>query len=111
MRSATHLRIGTLAVRRRLRRRWTDAGAAASNLARAAPARFSVSANDLQLRGLQRGVRSSLVPVRKPSTRPGSYCMCLSRVLASAVSWAMSRLARLARERFRWDQTDATRPG
>lgn len=55
MRSATHLRIGTLAVRRRLRRRWTDAGAAASNLACAAPARFSVSANDLQLRGVTEG--------------------------------------------------------
>ena len=64
--------------------------------------------NDLQLRGLQRGVRSSLVPARKPSTRPGWYCILRSRVLARAVSWAMSRLARLARERFRWDQTDST---
>jgi hypothetical protein len=65
-------------------------------------------ANDLQLRGLHRGVRSSLVPARKPSTRPGWYCILRSRVFARAVSWAMSRLARLARERFRWDQTDST---
>ena len=50
--------------------------------------------------GYRRGVRSSLVPVRKPSTRPGWYCMRRSRVLARAVSWARSRLARLARDRL-----------
>jgi hypothetical protein len=53
-------------------------------------------------------VRSSLVPVRKPSTRPGWYCMRLRRVLTRAVSWAMSRLARLASDLFRCDQTDST---
>src|ERR1700733_11454997 len=36
------------------------------------------------------------------------YCMRLSLVLASALSCAMSRLIRLARERFRCDQTDST---
>ena len=46
------------------------------------------------LRRLQKGVRSSLVPARKPSRRPGRYCIRLSRVFTSAVSWAMSRLAR-----------------
>jgi hypothetical protein len=33
----------------------------------------------------------------KPSMRPGRYCMRRSLVLASAVSWAMSRLTRLTR--------------
>lgn len=64
--------------------------------------------NDLRLRGLQRGVRSSLVPASKPSVRPGRYCIRRSRVSTSAVSRAMSRTARLARDRFRCDQTDST---
>ena len=33
--------------------------------------------------------------------RPGRYCIRLSRVLASAVSWPMSRLTRLASDRLR----------
>jgi hypothetical protein len=32
-------------------------------------------------------VRSSLVPARKPPGRPGRYCIRLSRVFTSAVSW------------------------
>lgn len=35
----------------------------------------------------------------------GRYCIHLSRVFASAVSWLMLRLARLARDLFRCDQT------
>ena len=38
---------------------------------------------------------------RKPSRRAGRYCIRLSRVLTSAVSWPMLRLARLARDLFR----------
>ena len=37
--------------------------------------------NDLQFWGLQKGVRSSLVPARKPSRSPGRYCIRLSRAL------------------------------
>jgi hypothetical protein len=55
------------------------------------------------VRKLQKGVRPGLVPARKPSMRPGWYCIRRSRVLTSAVRWAMSRLARLARDRFRCD--------
>ena len=40
--------------------------------------------------------RSRPVLARKPSRRPGRYCIRLSRVLASAVSWPMSCLVRLA---------------
>ena len=57
------------------------------------------------LRRLQKGVRPSLVPARKPPGRPGRYRSRLSRVFTSAVSWLMSRLARLARD-FRCDRTD-----
>jgi SAM-dependent methyltransferase len=39
----------------------------------------------------QKGVRSSPVPARKPSRRPGRYCIRLSRVLISAVSWLRLR--------------------
>ena len=42
---------------------------------------------------------------RKPSRRPGRYCIRPSRVLTSAVSWPMSCLTRLASDRFRFDQT------
>ena len=70
----------------------------------------SYGTNDLQLRGLQRGVKSSLVPARKPSMRPARCCIRLSRVFTSAVSWPMSRLARLARDLFRTDRTLAGRP-
>src|SRR5260370_38001104 len=61
-----------------------------------------------QLRGLLKGVRSRPVLARKPPSRPGRYCMRLSRVLIRAVSWARLRLARLARDRFRCDQTGST---
>jgi hypothetical protein len=49
-------------------------------------------------------VRSSLVPARKSALRPGRYCIRLSRDLTSAVSWVMSCLARLARDRLSADQ-------
>ena len=38
----------------------------------------------------------------------GRYCIRLSRVLIRAVSWARLRLARLACDRLRWDQTGST---
>ena len=41
-------------------------------------------------------MKSSLVPARKPAIRSGRYCIRLSWVLASAVSWPMSCLVRLA---------------
>jgi hypothetical protein len=55
-----------------------------------------------------RGVRSSLGLARKPSRRPGWYCIRRSRVLTSAVSWPMSCLTRLASDRFKLDQTGST---
>ena len=55
-----------------------------------------------------RGVRSSLGLARKPSSRPGWYCIRRSFVLTSAVSRSMSCLTRLASERFRTDQTGST---
>jgi hypothetical protein len=51
--------------------------------------------------GLRKGVRSSPVPARKPSRRPGRDCIRLSRVLTGAVSWLMVCLARLASDRLR----------
>jgi hypothetical protein len=39
---------------------------------------------------------------------PGRYCIRLSRVLISAASWARLRLARLATDRLRRDQTAST---
>ena len=36
--------------------------------------------------GYRRGVRSRPGLARKPSRRPGRYCICRSRVLTSAVS-------------------------
>jgi hypothetical protein len=45
------------------------------------------------------------VLARRPSSRPGRYCIRVSRILARTVSWARLRLARLASDRFRWDQT------
>ena len=60
------------------------------------------AANDLQV---WKSLRSSPVLFRKPSRRPGRYCIFLSRVLISAVSWPMSCLARLASDLFRFDQT------
>ena len=62
------------------------------------------AAKDLQLWELRKGVRSSPVLARKPSRRPGRYCIRLSRVLTRAVSWLRLRLARLARDRLRMDQ-------
>ena len=64
--------------------------------------------NDLQLWKLPRGVRSSLGLARKPSRRPGWYCIRRSRVLTSMVSWPMSCLTRLASDRLRLDQTGST---
>ena len=45
---------------------------------------------------------------RKPSRSAGRYCIRLSRVFTSAVCWARLRLARLASERLRCDQTSST---
>ena len=53
-------------------------------------------------------MRSRRVLARNPSRRAGRYCIRLSRVFTSAVSWAMLRLARLARDLLRWDQTSST---
>jgi hypothetical protein len=64
--------------------------------------------NDLQWRGLPKGVRFRRVLARKPSRRPGRYCIRLSRVFTSAVSSVMLRLARLARDLLRCDQTCST---
>jgi hypothetical protein len=47
------------------------------------------------------------VPVRKPS-RPGRYCIRLSRVFTSAVSWLMLRSARLRKDRLRCDHMGST---
>ena len=46
----------------------------------------SCASNDLQLWKLLEGVRSRPGLARKPSSRPGRYCICRSRVLTSAVS-------------------------
>ena len=54
------------------------------------------------------GAKSRPVFAMYPSIRLGRYCMRLSRVLTSAVSWSMPCLARLARDRFRWDHTAST---
>ena len=51
------------------------------------------------------GGRSRPVLARKPSMRPGRYCIRLSRVFTSAVSWSRLCLVRLARDLFRCDQT------
>ncbi len=72
------------------------------------PEGVGVHLTDFQFWGLRKGLKSSVVPARKPSRRPGRYCILLSRVFTSAVSWAMSRLARLARDLFSTDQTDST---
>ena len=58
--------------------------------------------NDLQLWKL---LRSRPGLARKPSRRPGLYCIRRSLVLISAVSWPMSCLTRLASDRLRFDQT------
>jgi hypothetical protein len=78
---------------------------ATSYSSRTSAPRLSRASNDLQLWKLLKGVRSSLVLARKPSSRPGRYCIRLSRVLTSAVSSPMSCLTRLASDRFRTDQT------
>ena len=49
-------------------------------------------------------MRSSLGLARKPSRRPGWYCIRRSRVLISAVSWPVSCLTGLASDRFRFDR-------
>jgi hypothetical protein len=48
------------------------------------------------------------VLARKRSRRSGRCCIRLSRVLTSAVSWLRLRLAMLARDLFRCDQTGST---
>jgi hypothetical protein len=53
--------------------------------------------------GVTEGCQVEAVLARKPARRAGRYCICLSRVLTEAVSWARLRLARLARERLRCD--------
>ena len=55
--------------------------------------------------GLQKGARSRPVLARKPSRSAGRYCIRLSRVFTRAVSCARLRLARLARDLFKWDHT------
>ena len=45
---------------------------------------------------------------RNPSSRAGRYCIRLSWVFTSAVSWLMLSLARLARDPFRCEQTSST---
>jgi hypothetical protein len=50
-------------------------------------------------------VKSRRVLAMNASSSPGRYCIRLSRVLTSAVSWAMLRLARFASDRFRCDHT------
>ena len=59
--------------------------------------------------GVQKGVRSSLVLASNPSRSPGRYCICFSRVLTGAVSWARLRLARLASDLFRCDHSGSHR--
>jgi hypothetical protein len=68
------------------------------------PMRWPLRTELAQLR-LQKGLRSRPVLARKPSRRPGRYCIRLSRVLTSVVSWPRLRLARLARDRLRCDYT------
>jgi hypothetical protein len=63
------------------------------------------SSNDLQLWKLP---RSGPGLARKPSRSPGLYCIRLSRVFTSTVSWVMSCLTRLASGRLRFDQTGST---
>ena len=48
------------------------------------------------------------MPARKPLRSPGRYCIRLSRVFTSVVSWMMLRFARLARDLFRCDHTGST---
>jgi hypothetical protein len=54
------------------------------------------------------GPCSSPVLPRNPASRPGRYCIRLSRVFTRAVSSAMVCLVRLARDRFRCAQTGST---
>jgi hypothetical protein len=57
------------------------------------PPRTALHKEDLTV-GVTEGVRSRPVLAGKPSSRPGRYCIRLSRVLTRAVSWARLRLAR-----------------
>ena len=61
-------------------------------VALAAPCTLLTAGNRVgnELWGLQKGVRSS----RVPSRRLGRYCIRLSWVFASAVSWLMQRVVR-----------------
>src|SRR3954468_6933813 len=54
------------------------------------------------------GPYSSPVLPRNRASRPGRYCIRLSRVFTRAVSSAMVCLVRFARDRFRCAQTDST---
>ena len=54
------------------------------------------------------GLKSSPVLAVKPVISRGRYCIRLRRVLTSAATWSMVRLARLARLVFRCDHTAST---
>jgi hypothetical protein len=56
--------------------------------------RAADGANDLQFWRLLEGARSRPVLARKPSSRPGRYCMPLSRVFTSAVKKITSSASR-----------------
>jgi hypothetical protein len=72
------------------------------------PGRWSTSGLTILKGGLQNGVRSRQVLATNRSRRPGRYCIRLSRVFTSSVSRAILRLARLAGDRLRCDQTPST---
>jgi cellulose biosynthesis protein BcsQ len=69
---------------------------------------WAEQAKHLQLWELQKGLKSRRVLARNPARRAGRYCIRLSLFLTSAVSWLRLRLARLARDRLRCDQTGPT---
>src|SRR4051812_23936711 len=58
--------------------------------------------------GYRNGANSRRVLPRNPASRPGRYCIRLSRVFTSTVSSAMVCLVRLASDRFRCAQSDST---
>jgi hypothetical protein len=59
-------------------------------------------------RGLQQGCEVQVSAGQEPLEEAGLVVHPLGRVFTSAVSWARLRLARLARDRLRWDQTSST---
>src|SRR5580692_8822979 len=64
-----------------------------------------LTTNDLQFLGVTEGCVVQAGAGEEPVEEPGPVRIRLSRVLTSAVSWPRLRLARLARDRLRWDQT------